>query len=333
MQVSIKTPEEIEKMRVAGRLAAEVLEMIGEHVKPGVSTEELNQICHDYIVNEQQAIPAPLNYKGFPKSVCISVNHVVCHGIPSEKKILKDGDIVNIDVTVIKNEYHGDTSKMWIVGKPKPGSERLINITQECLYKGIELVKPGARLGDIGHVIQQHAESNYYSVVREYCGHGIGKVFHEEPQVMHYGKAGTGLVLEEGMTFTIEPMLNAGKRHVKLNRRDGWTVAYTPLDDPDNGCVSKAILRQAVRSAQKLRLVYVNEAEEQSERILRPLALIYHVDCTLLAAWCELRRGFRHFRTDRMLAADLQDAHFVEEAPLLRKLWQEQERDTFVYNL
>lgn len=223
MQVSIKTPEEIEKMRVAGRLAAEVLEMIGDHIKPGISTEEINQICHDYIVNEQKAIPAPLNYKGFPKSVCISINHVVCHGIASEKKILKDGDIVNIDVTVIKDEYHGDTSKMWIVGKPKPGTERLIKITQECLYKGIELVKPGAQLGDIGHVIQQHAEKHRFSVVRDYCGHGIGKVFHEEPQVMHYGKPGTGLELKEGMIFTIEPMINQGKYHTKL-LPDQWTV-------------------------------------------------------------------------------------------------------------
>lgn len=223
MQVSIKTPEEIEKMRVAGRLAAEVLEMLDEHVKPGMSTEELNSIANDYIVNKQQAIPAPLNYKGFPKSICTSVNHVICHGIPTEKKILKDGDIINIDVTVIKDEYHGDTSKMWIVGKPKPGTKRLIQITQECLYKGIELVKPGTRLGDIGHVIQQHAEKHRYSVVRDYCGHGIGKVFHEEPQVMHYGKPGTGMELQEGMTFTIEPMINQGKYQTKL-MADGWTV-------------------------------------------------------------------------------------------------------------
>lgn len=223
MQVTIKTPEEIEKMRVAGKLAADVLEMIGEHVKPGVSTEQLDTICHDYIVNEQKCIPAPLNYKGFPKSICTSVNHVVCHGIPNEKKILKDGDILNIDVTVIKDGYHGDTSKMFIVGKPKPGTERLIQITQECLYKGIELVKPGTQLGDIGHVIQQHAEKHRYSVVRDYCGHGIGQVFHEEPQVMHYGKPGTGMELKEGMCFTIEPMINQGKFHTKL-LPDGWTV-------------------------------------------------------------------------------------------------------------
>ncbi|MGP4846086.1 type I methionyl aminopeptidase [Marinobacter sp. 1Y8] len=223
MQVSIKTPEEIEKMRVAGRLAADVLEMIGEHVKPGVTTEELDRICHNYIVNEQKAIPAPLNYKGFPKSVCTSVNHVVCHGIPSDKKVLKNGDIINIDVTVIKDEYHGDTSKMFFVGEPKIAAERLVRITQECLYKGMELVKPGARLGDIGHVIQQHAEKNRFSVVRDYCGHGIGRVFHEEPQVMHYGRPGTGFELKEGMTFTIEPMINQGKYHCKM-LPDDWTV-------------------------------------------------------------------------------------------------------------
>lgn len=223
MQVSIKTPDEIEKMRVAGRLAAEVLEMIGEHVVAGVSTEHLNKICHDYIVNVQKAIPAPLNYKGFPKSICTSVNHVICHGIPTEKKVLKNGDIINIDITVIKDGYHGDTSKMFFVGKPSIAAERLTKITQECLYKGINLVKPGTQLGDIGAVIQKHAESNYYSVVREYCGHGIGAVFHEEPQVMHYGKAGTGLTLKEGMTFTIEPMINQGKRHSKL-LPDEWTV-------------------------------------------------------------------------------------------------------------
>ena len=223
MSVTIKTPEEIEKMRVAGRLAADVLEMLDEHVKPGVTTEELDRIAYDYIVNEQKAIPAPLNYKGFPKSICTSVNHVVCHGIPTDKKVLKHGDIINIDITVIKDGYHGDTSKMWIVGKAKPGTERLIRITQECLYKGIELVKPGARLGDIGHAIQKHAEKHHYSVVRDFCGHGIGKVFHEDPQVMHYGKPDTGLELKEGMTFTIEPMINQGKYHTKV-LADGWTA-------------------------------------------------------------------------------------------------------------
>lgn len=223
MNVTIKTADEIEKMRVAGRLAAEVLEMIGEHVVAGVSTEHLNQICHDYIVNVQDAIPAPLNYKGFPKSICTSVNHVICHGIPSEKKVLKNGDIINIDITVIKDGYHGDTSKMFFVGEASVAAKRLVKITQECMYKGIELVKPGARLGDIGAVIQKHAESHYYSVVREYCGHGIGKIFHEEPQVMHYGKKGTGMEIREGMTFTIEPMINQGKRHCKL-LPDEWTV-------------------------------------------------------------------------------------------------------------
>ncbi len=222
-KVTIKNGEEIEKMRVAGRLAADVLEMIEEHVVSGISTAELDKICHDYIVEVQKAIPAPLNYKGFPKSICTSVNHVICHGIPTDKKVLKNGDIVNIDITVIKDGYHGDTSKMFFIGKPSIAAERLCKITQECLYKGIALVKPGARLGDIGAVIQKHAESNYYSVVREYCGHGIGAVFHEEPQVMHYGKPGTGMVLEEGMTFTIEPMINQGKRHCKL-LPDEWTV-------------------------------------------------------------------------------------------------------------
>ena len=225
MAVTIKTAEEIEKMRVAGRLAADVLEMIGEHVKPGVSTGELDRLCHNYIVDVQKAIPAPLNYGNppFPKSVCTSVNHVICHGIPSDDKILKKGDIVNIDVTVIKDGYHGDTSKMYFVGEAPAHLERLVRVTQECLYKGIELVKPGTRLGDIGHVIQQHAESNYYSVVREYCGHGIGAVFHEDPQVLHYGKPGTGMELKEGMTFTIEPMINAGKPQSKV-LGDQWTV-------------------------------------------------------------------------------------------------------------
>ena len=185
MSVIIKSAEDIEKMRVAGRLAAEVLEMIGEYVKPGVSTGELDRICHDYIVNVQQAIPAPLNYRGFPKSICTSINQVICHGIPSDDKILKKGDIINIDITVIKDGYHGDTSKMFFVGEASPANQRLVEITQECLYLGIDLVKPGARLGDIGHVIQQHAESNHYSVVREYCGHGIGTVFHEDPQILH----------------------------------------------------------------------------------------------------------------------------------------------------
>lgn len=222
MTVSIKTPEEIEKMRVAGRLAADVLEMIAPHVQAGVTTEELDRICHNYIVDVQQAIPAPLNYHGFPKSICTSINHVVCHGIPNDKP-LKNGDIINIDITVIKDGYHGDTSKMFMVGSVPEWAERLCRITQECLYKGIELVRPGTRLGDIGEVIQKHAESHGFSIVREYCGHGIGAVFHEEPQVLHYGKAGTGLELKEGMTFTIEPMLNQGRPETRT-LGDGWTA-------------------------------------------------------------------------------------------------------------
>ena len=223
MTIIIKTPELIEKMRISGRLAAEVLEMIGEHVNPGVTTEELDRICHDYIVNVQQAVPSPLNYRGFPKSICTSVNHVVCHGIPSDKKVLKRGDIVNIDITVYKNGVHGDTSKMFVVGEASIQAERLIRVTQECLYLGIKMVKPGVRLGDIGHAIQQHAENNHFSVVREYCGHGIGEGFHEEPQVLHYGRPNTGVMLEPGMIFTIEPMINAGKRFTKL-LPDEWTV-------------------------------------------------------------------------------------------------------------
>ncbi|KPZ07903.1 Methionine aminopeptidase [Pseudomonas syringae pv. spinaceae] len=222
MTITLKTPEDIEKMRIAGRLAAEVLEMIAPHVKPGVTTEELDRICHDYIVNEQQAIPAPLNYKGFPKSICTSINQVVCHGIPGDRK-LKDGDSLNIDVTVIKDGYHGDTSKMFHVGTVPVWAERLSKVTQECLYKAIEIVKPGTHLGDIGAVIQKHAEKNGFSVVREFCGHGIGKVFHEEPQVMHFGEAGTGLQPQEGMTFTIEPMINQGRAETKI-LGDGWTA-------------------------------------------------------------------------------------------------------------
>ncbi|HEX5361773.1 MAG TPA: type I methionyl aminopeptidase [Fluviicoccus sp.] len=223
MTVSLKTPDEIEKMRVAGRLAADVLMMIGPFVKAGVTTEELDRICHDYIVNVQQAIPAPLNYKGFPKSICTSVNHVVCHGIPSEKKVLKNGDIINIDITVIKDDYHGDTSKMFVVGEGSVLANRLVKVTQECLYRALATVKAGSRTGDIGAAIQKHAEANRFSVVREYCGHGIGKVFHEEPQILHYGKAGDGLTLKAGMIFTIEPMINAGVWQTKL-LPDGWTA-------------------------------------------------------------------------------------------------------------
>lgn len=224
MSVSIKTPEELAKMRIAGRMAAQVLDMIAPYIKVGVSTGELDRICHDYITQELSCIPAPLNYHGFPKSICTSVNQVVCHGIPSDSKFLKDGDIINVDITVIKDGYHGDTSAMFCVGKNQPHTDRLIKVTQECLYKAIDIVKPGCTLGDIGAIIQAHAEANHYSVVREYCGHGIGAVFHEEPQVLHYGKAGQGLTLKEGMTFTIEPMINLGKRFTKLSKKDGWTV-------------------------------------------------------------------------------------------------------------
>jgi methionyl aminopeptidase len=209
-------------MRIAGRLAAEVLKMIRSHVQAGITTNELDRICHDYIVDVQQAIPAPLNYRGFPKSICTSVNHVVCHGIPSDK-VLKRGDAVNIDITVIKDGFHGDTSKMFFVGEPTVAAGRLARISHECMCLGIELVRPGAALGDIGHAIQQHAEANNCSIVREYCGHGIGREFHEDPQVLHYGTPGTGMQLQAGMTFTIEPMVNAGKRHTRL-LRDGWTV-------------------------------------------------------------------------------------------------------------
>lgn len=223
MAITLKTPQEFERMRVAGKLAADVLEMIEPYVKPGITTNTLNDICHRYITEVQHAIPAPLNYEGFPKSICTSVNHVVCHGIPNDKK-LEDGDIINIDITVIKDDYHGDTSKMFCVGDVKPFAKKLIQITQECLYLAIRMVKPGVKLGDIGFAIQQHAEKNRYSVVREYCGHGIGKIFHEDPQVLHYGKPSTGIEIQKGMTFTIEPMINMGKRDVKLNKQDGWTV-------------------------------------------------------------------------------------------------------------
>ena len=222
MAISIKTPEQIEKMRIAGKLAAEALSMIGEYVVPGVTTDELNTICHEHIVNVQKAIPAPLDYHGFPKSICTSVNHQVCHGIPSDKK-LKKGDIINIDITVIKDGFHGDTSKMFYVGKPNVAAKRLCEITQESMRLAIAKVKPGLRIGDIGNIIQTFVESNHYSVVREYCGHGIGEVFHEEPQILHYGKPNTGAELKAGMTFTIEPMVNLGKRHVKL-LPDKWTV-------------------------------------------------------------------------------------------------------------
>lgn len=224
MEIKIKTADEIEKMRVAGKLAAEVLDMIGEYVKPGVTTNELNDICHKYITEVQDAIPAPLNYGNppFPKSVCTSVNHVICHGIPSDK-VLKKGDAVNIDVTVIKDGYHGDTSRMYHAGKPTIPAKRLADIAQHCMYLGIQQVRPGATLGDIGHAIQKYAEKNHASVVREFCGHGIGSTFHEPPQILHYGKPGEGLEIQEGMVFTIEPMINQGKRHLKI-LPDQWTA-------------------------------------------------------------------------------------------------------------
>jgi len=223
MAISIKTPDEIEKMRVAGRLAAEVLEMIAPHVVPGVTTGELDRLCHEHITQKQQAVSACLGYHGFPKSVCISVNEVVCHGIPSDDRVLKDGDIVNVDVTVIKDEYHGDTSKMFIVGKPTILGERLCRVTQESLYIALRLVKPGIRLRELGRAIQQYVEAQDFSVVREYCGHGIGKGFHEEPQVLHYDADDSGVVLQAGMTFTVEPMVNAGDYRIRT-MKDGWTV-------------------------------------------------------------------------------------------------------------
>tara|TARA_Y100000996_G_scaffold409289_1_gene389715 strand:+ start:167 stop:931 length:765 start_codon:yes stop_codon:yes gene_type:complete len=222
MSVTIKTSEEQQKMRIAGRLAASVLDMIGEHVKPGISTDELDQICHRYIVEDLEAIPAPLNYRGFPKSICTSVNHVVCHGIPGDKK-LKNGDSINIDITVIKDGFHGDTSRMFQVGNPTILSERLSRVCYEGMWLGIKQIRAGKRLGDIGAAVQRHVEKNRFSIVREYCGHGIGRGFHEDPQVLHYGEPNTGLELLEGMTLTVEPMINAGKRTVKL-LSDGWTV-------------------------------------------------------------------------------------------------------------
>ena len=220
----IKSAKEIKKMKIAGQLAAETLEMIDRYVKEGISTGELDDICHDFIVNEIKCIPACLNYKGYPKTICTSINQVICHGIPDHKKILKNGDIMNIDVTVIKDGYHGDTSKMYFIGDKKPHAEKLVKITQESMYKGIEIVEPGVKLGDIGYAIQKYAEENHYSVVRDYCGHGIGANFHEDPQVLHYGQPNTGITLKEGMCFTIEPMLNLGSHKTKLSKKDGWTV-------------------------------------------------------------------------------------------------------------
>ena len=223
MGIQLKTPAEIEQMRVAGRLAAEVLQVVAPYVKPGVTTAELDRICHDHIVGVQQAIPANVGYRGFPATVCTSVNNVICHGIPSEGKVLKDGDILNIDVTVIKDGWHGDTSRMYYVGTPSVMAKRLVEVTREALFRGIRVVRPGATLGDVGHAIQSFAEGERFSVVREYCGHGIGKVYHDDPQVLHYGRPGEGVVLRPGMTFTIEPMINEGARYTKL-LPDGWTV-------------------------------------------------------------------------------------------------------------
>ena len=223
MNISIKSKNDIEKLRSAGQLAADVLNMITKYVKPGISTGELDEICHDFIVNEQKAVPANIGYNGYEKTSCISVNQVICHGIPSQNKILKDNDIVNIDVTVLKDGWYGDTSKMFLVGKTQPHNEKLVSITQECLYKAIEIAKPGVTLGDIGHIIQTHAEKNHYSVVEDYCGHGIGEVYHEDPQVLHFGIPGTGVELVEGMCFTIEPMINQGTKYTKM-LSDGWTV-------------------------------------------------------------------------------------------------------------
>ena len=227
MAVTIKTLQQIDKMRIAGRLAGEVLDYITPFVKPGITTEKLDKLCHDYMVDVQGCIPAPLNYappghKPYPKSICASVNHQVCHGVPGDRK-LKAGDIVNLDITTIKDGYHGDTSRMFYVGDPSIQARRLCEVTHECMWHGIIQVKPGAKLGDIGHAIQSHAEKNGYSVVREYCGHGIGSKFHEDPQVLHYGKPGTGLELQAGMIFTIEPMINAGKKDIR-QLGDGWTI-------------------------------------------------------------------------------------------------------------
>ncbi len=222
MTVTIKSLAEQEKMRVAGRLAASVLDMIEPFVQPGVTTEELDQRCNDFIIHQLQSIPANVNYRGFPKTICTSINNVVCHGIPNDKR-LKAGDIVNIDVTVIRDGFHGDTSRMYYVGAPTVLARRLVDVCHEAMWKGIRAVKAGAHLGDVGHAIQTHAESNGFSVVREYCGHGIGRVYHEDPQVLHYGRPGTGIELVPGMTFTVEPMINAGRRDVRL-LPDGWTV-------------------------------------------------------------------------------------------------------------
>ena len=213
---------DFEGMRAAGRLAAETLDFITPHVQAGVTTEDLDRLCHDFIV-EHDAVPAPLNYRGFPKSICTSINHVVCHGIPNDKKVLRDGDIMNIDITVILDGWHGDTSRMFFIGKPGVKARRLVDVTYDAMMKGIEAVRPGATLGDIGHAIQSYAESQRFSVVRDFCGHGLGRIFHTAPSVLHYGRPGRGTVLQEGMFFTVEPMINAGRFDVKI-LEDGWTA-------------------------------------------------------------------------------------------------------------
>lgn len=224
---SIKTPEQIENMRIAGQLTAKVLEAVSEIIKPGITTMDIDVFCEDYIRNTLKAIPGSKGQYGYPYSVNTSLNHVICHGMPSNKQILKKGDIVNVDITVIHNGFYGDSSKMFCIGEVATHAKRLVDVTQQCLYQGISVVKPKATLGDIGHAIQSHATKNNYTVVREYCGHGIGQKMHEDPQVMHYGTAGTGLMLEEGMTFTIEPMINQGRAEVKHVVKDGWNIALT----------------------------------------------------------------------------------------------------------
>ncbi len=272
MAIHIKSAIEIEKMRVACRLAAEVLEMITPHVVAGVTTDHLNQICHDYITDVQDAYPASLNYRGFPKSVCTSVNHVICHGIPGPK-VLKNGDILNIDVLVRKDGFHGDTSKMFFIGEPSILARRLVTVTQECLYLGIQQVKPGALIGDIGAVIQAHAEKNRFSVVREFCGHGVGANIHEDPQILHYGKAGTGEKIVPGMIFTIEPMINAGKADLKI-LPDGWTAVtkdhklsaqweHTILVT-DTGCEILTLREEEIRKIEKAEVSEIETSRQAS---------------------------------------------------------------------
>ena len=225
--IIIKTPEQIEKMRIAGQLTAKVLEAVSDYIKPGLTTMEVDKFCERYIIDTLKAIPGSKGQYGYPYSVNTSINHVICHGMPSDKQTLKSGDIVNVDITVIHEGFYGDSSKMFCIGTTPPHARRLVDVTQQCLYHGIAMVKPGVTLGDIGHAIQQHAEENNYSVVREYCGHGIGQKMHEDPQVMHYGQPGTGHILQEGMIFTIEPMINQGKAAVKHIEKEGWSIAIT----------------------------------------------------------------------------------------------------------